>query len=147
MTEKGDLEQFIFESVTQIAAGISSAQGPIGALGGRVNPIGSIAPLEGMAIVHVPGDRMGYVQRIEFDIAVTRETGESSGVGGGLKVVGISVGGKSEEQSNNSSVSRLRFTLPILMPGQPDTETEKELVERQRQENEAMRRYNQGYAG
>ena len=140
MSERGDLEQFVFESITQVAAAVSAAQEPMQALGGRVNPVGSISPLEGMAIVPVRNDRHGYVQKIEFDIAVTREAGESSGVGGGIKVFSMSAGANTEASASNSSLSRLRFTLPIVMPGQPDEETEAQIVARRKEEVAALQR-------
>lgn len=51
---------------------------------------------------------------VEFDIAVTVESSDSNGIGGGIKVWGIAeAGAKGVVESRNSSVSRVSFGIDI----------------------------------
>jgi hypothetical protein len=53
---------------------------------------------------------------IEFDIAVTVDTEAdlSAGIGGALTVVGVGVKGKLK--ATESTVSRIRFSIPVNLP-------------------------------
>lgn len=138
--ERGELAEFILETVTQIAAGVAAAQEPFQALGGQVNPIGSIPNLESMAQIRIPNGRSGYVQTIDFDIAVTRQSGEAGSAGAGVHVVGLSIGGKRDATANETNISRIRFSLPIVLPGQPNEETEAEFRERRERQKAELQR-------
>jgi hypothetical protein len=137
---RGELEEFILETITQVAAGVAAAQEPFQVLGGQVNPVGAIPKLENAAHIRIPNGRFGYVQTIDFDIAITRQSGEAGSVGGGVRVVGLSLGGKREATDNETNVSRIRFSLPVVLPGQPNEETEQELKERRKQERDRLQK-------
>ncbi|MBA2368446.1 MAG: hypothetical protein H0V82_05415 [Candidatus Protochlamydia sp.] len=53
---------------------------------------------------------------IEFDFALTVSEGKSCKGGGGLSVMGLSIGGKGGSDQTNSSVSRIKFSIPISYP-------------------------------
>ena len=138
---RGELEQFIFETITQIAAGVTAAQDPVAALGGQLNPVsGRLPPLQNMGLMDVPGGKHGYLQSVEFDVAVTRSSGESGGAGGGIHVLGVSVGGKTESSDSHTHVSRIKFSVPIVLPGQVNAKTEDERRKAQDEQNAAYER-------
>jgi hypothetical protein len=56
------------------------------------------------------------IQNINFDIAVTVADEEKAGMKGGIKVVGISVGGEDTATSKTSRVSRIQFSIPVIPP-------------------------------
>ncbi|ACE83820.1 hypothetical protein [Cellvibrio japonicus] len=56
------------------------------------------------------------IQNVNFDIAVTVADEEKAGVKGGIKVVGISVGGEDTATSKTSRVSRIQFSIPVIPP-------------------------------
>ena len=66
---------------------------------------------------------MGYakISDIDFDVAVTTETkdGSSSEMGGGIRVLDvIKLGGRGVEEAHSlsQSVSRVRFSIPVVYP-------------------------------
>ena len=48
---------------------------------------------------------------VEFDVALTATKGGGKSGGGGLQVVGVSVGGKASEHHGEQSVSRIKFLI------------------------------------
>lgn len=115
-----DRQAFVSESLKQIIAGMRSAQEYVAATptGAKINPRG-ITALE----VDENGNRQPHdihtklpIDRVEFDIAVT--VGESSGAkaGAGLVVAGIGIGGHKTAAAEHSSVSRIRFSVPVVWP-------------------------------
>jgi len=56
------------------------------------------------------------IQDIQFDIAVTAADEEKAGVKGGIKVVGISIGGEDTTSTTTSRVSRIQFSIPVIPP-------------------------------
>jgi len=53
---------------------------------------------------------------IDFDIAVTVESGDKVAGGGGLKIAGIGGDVKGESTSKDTRVSRIQFGVPIMLP-------------------------------
>ena len=58
------------------------------------------------------------VQDVQFDVAVTASQAEGKEAKAGIEVVGISLGlgVKGNTQSEAMSVSRLRFSVPVVLP-------------------------------
>ncbi len=59
-----------------------------------------------------------HIQRVEFDVAVT--VTEKSGGGGkaGIKVFSIELSGDISKGAEQSTASRVRFTIPFIPPAQ-----------------------------
>ena len=141
MTQRGELEEFVAETIIQIAAGIRGAQGVVSSIGGQINPTSSSARPDfgDMRSVETRDDRWSYLQSVKFDVAVTREVGESGSGGGGLHVVGLSLGGKVEGSTSTVNASRIQFTIPVLFPGDFDEENEASLKRRREDDDAKMR--------
>ncbi|OBU35998.1 hypothetical protein CTM76_00420 [Photobacterium phosphoreum] len=56
------------------------------------------------------------IQNVQFDIAVTASDEDKAGVKGGIKVVGISIGGEDTTSTTTSKVSRIQFSIPVIPP-------------------------------
>jgi len=56
------------------------------------------------------------IQNVQFDIAVTAFDADKSGVKGGIKVVGVSIGGEGSSETTTSKVSRIQFSIPVVPP-------------------------------
>jgi hypothetical protein len=61
-------------------------------------------------------DVRNRVQEVKFDIAVTAATKTEGGGSGGIKVVALNISGKAGHAVENSTVSRIAFSIPILPP-------------------------------
>jgi len=97
-----NLQEFVTESLKQIMAGVADAQKDSTSTG-RINP---------------PSGPFVPVKEIEFDVAVTvsQEQGAKGGIGIFVGAVGIGAQGKA--QSANTSVSRIKFSVPVQLPNQ-----------------------------
>ena len=120
------LQEFVTETLTQILAGVKDAQSKIvgddydASISAKISP-----PLS------TDADRLeskGYridasfrpVQNIEFDVAVTvNETLEAKGKAG-LLVAGIGLGAKAEVGSTDTTVHRIKFAVPVVLPRGPE---------------------------
>jgi hypothetical protein len=115
-----DLENFISQSLKQIIAGIRSAQEYAAQCqtGASINPRGITAlqrDSEGRRQPHDLGTKLP-IHHVEFDVAVT--VGQSSAGKGGasLRVVGIGIGGQKSSTEEHSSVTRVKFNVPVTWP-------------------------------
>jgi hypothetical protein len=113
-----DLREFVHGALKDVVLGIQDAQ--------REHGIGGyIAPTKGLGGHEFPKDSgVSSHARIvstvmKFDVAVTAERGKKGGgtVGVRIAVVEAKLGG--EGQSTNTTVSRVQFAVPILMPTNP----------------------------
>lgn len=59
-----------------------------------------------------------HVHKMEFDIAVTAGSAKSGSAKAGINVLGVDIGGSGALESQNSSVSRIKFTIPVVPPVQ-----------------------------
>lgn len=66
-------------------------------------------------------DGVAKISNIDFDVAVSSETKENgrNDAEGRIKVAGvfnIGIGGKEEAEKNSQNISRIRFSIPVLLP-------------------------------
>jgi hypothetical protein len=115
-----ELQDFISGTLVQIARGIEDAAGKLKGTKAIVNPR-NVAPagekygdLYGFVNPHKPFYKA--VQKIEFDVAVTASAGKETKSGIGIMVSSITVGSQGKSESQNSSVSRIRFSVPMVLP-------------------------------
>lgn len=112
-----ELKDFVSETIKQIIEGVKDAQDYAANNGGKVNP-------EGLSIYHNTSQTTLYnfpysnepVYTIDFDVAVTtQETVDGKGKVGvfvGMFKAGVEGG----TGSQNSSISKIKFHLPITLP-------------------------------
>ena len=108
-----DLKTFIAETITQISQGIEEAREALPNT--CINPL--VYTNENGSVVAQRLDSFSpNTQSITFDIAITAaETADIKG-GAGLRVMGLAIGGEGGVSEQNSTVSRIKFSLPILWP-------------------------------
>ena len=118
-----ELRDFVAQSLKQIMEAVAEAQEHAERLGGYVVPLmpvmgrtrGAPADHRVVGAKHATAE----IQSIEFDVAVTAAEGKTAGGEGGLKVAGMfSAGGTAKRESTTESVSRIRFTVPVILPHQ-----------------------------
>jgi hypothetical protein len=116
-----NLEQFVAETLAQIIRGVKPAQVHAEQSEALINPTGArllqdkSAPhlntetLEGQRFTGWEG------QNVEFDVAAT--VSEEKGLTGGLGLVSV-LGYAAHKELNSSSVSRIKFAVPVFLPRQ-----------------------------
>ena len=94
-----DLQEFVKATLTQVVQGVKDANEAITELGGSVSPCGNVER-----------------QMIEFDVALTVETGKESI--GKLRVAAwfIEAGTGGGSNAREQTVSRVQFKVPVLFP-------------------------------
>lgn len=119
-----ELKDFIKTALTDIVEAVKEAQD-------SVKDIVTIAPYTGGNVVtHIKTpDGYAEISNIDFDVAVTTETteGTSSDIKGGIAVAGIfNIGGNGNEAAEEKyqNVSRIKFTIPVLLPHASSLEEE-----------------------
>jgi hypothetical protein len=108
-----ELNEFVQEVLTQIITGIRGAQAASG--GAYVVPGGD----GGHDYARHPRvSSSGRLKStiVDFDIALTVEESGKAGGSGGLKVFGMGANIEGEKASRDSTVSRIQFAVPILLP-------------------------------
>jgi len=110
-----NLRDFISETLTQILGGVTDAQKAAAELGGKVSPrlagAATYASDHGFLVAHG-----GSAQIVRFDVALTVK--EGTGTKGGIGIVAgiVSLGSTGQSNSENSSVSRVQFSVPLTLP-------------------------------
>ncbi len=99
-----ELKEFIKSSLLDIMAGVHEAQSEWNA--GKNNR-GVINPAWG-------GTSEKHISIVSFDVAVTAGSSHDGTVNGGIKVWGIDIGGKSNDARTDSTVSHIKFDVPII---------------------------------
>jgi hypothetical protein len=115
-----ELQEFIKESLVQIATGITDANKELTLIGGCVNPSGLRPSVEGVNAYGSMNKENRYksavVEVVRFDVAVV--AGTESGAEGGLRVgcANLGVGGELNQTNSETSESRLTFKIPMVYP-------------------------------
>jgi hypothetical protein len=114
-----DLRDFVAQTLSQIAGGVKDAQALAGDVGAIVNPRLTTSHEQASKQGLLSADDM-FVPIVQFDVAVT--VIESSGTKGGIGVFAgaINLGSVGQSQAENSSVSRIKFSVPLALPNNPE---------------------------
>lgn len=111
-----NLKEFISLTLTQIIEGVEDAKSRKGVT--RVNP----KPRKDTKIekLHEAGytisDTTELIQHVEFDVALTITEGKETKGGIGVFVAGIGLGSQGQSDKGVSSVSRIKFKVPLSLP-------------------------------
>jgi hypothetical protein len=110
-----DLRDFVDETLKQIIDGVRSAQKYGADCGARVNPKNLM--LKGSEGAHLMDRKTEEIaQQIEFDVAVTALEGKQTKGGIGVVVGPVALGSQGKSDASNTTVSRIRFSVPLLLP-------------------------------
>ncbi len=64
-------------------------------------------------------DGASFVEKVEFDVAVTESSAHETSGGGGLDVLSLAkLDAKSASKIEHNAVNRIRFSVPVLFAGQ-----------------------------
>lgn len=110
-----ELKDFISQTLSQIIEGVTDAKDLAKQHDAQINPSISSSHAElgkqGMLF-----SINGAVQIVKFDVALTITEGSGTKGGIGIFSGAINLGSSGESQSQNVSVSRVQFSVPISLP-------------------------------
>lgn len=103
-----ELNEFIALTLSEIQKGVHAAINDTikNGVNGAINPVWGTTKDIGAS----------HIQNVNFDIAVTVVEKVAGSVGGGIKVVGVNLGGGGSGASETTEVSRVQFSIPIVPP-------------------------------
>lgn len=107
------LREFIKEVLTQIVDGVRDAQQPNG--GAFVVPAGDGGHSYAAHPRFAASARLKSTI-VDFDVAITAEDTDKVEGGAGVKVFSVQFGTKGETSSKDTTVSRVQFAVPLLLP-------------------------------
>ena len=114
------LREFVSETLKEIIAGVKEAQKYAESERAWVSP--RLQTSGGKTSVrYVVYGTACPIEQIEFDVAVTSTEGAATEAGVGVFVAAIGLGAKGKSDASNSSVSRIRFSVPLGLPIQYTT--------------------------
>jgi hypothetical protein len=110
-----DLREFITQTLTQIASGVRDAQATARSVGAEVNPhITTTWPEASKHGFLNASERFASI--VQFDVALTVTEGTNTKGGIGVFAGAINLGSSGQSQNEQSTVSRIKFTVPIVLP-------------------------------
>lgn len=112
-----ELKDFVAQTLTQLIEGVVASQKAGSAHGATVNPqINPMSDSSKHGFVHC---YEGFAQVVRFDVALT--VTEGTGTKGGIGVFAgpVNLGSSGQSSSSNSSVSRVQFNVPLILPNPP----------------------------
>lgn len=112
------LDDFVAETLSQIVNGVRKARKETGVRGIGAQP--SRAPAANASNPDVIITQSGAsAQPVRFDVALT--VTENSGTSAKIGVVSgiLNGGGSMDDQSQSSTVSRVQFAIPVVLPKPP----------------------------
>lgn len=113
-----ELRDFVSETLIQIVEGVSLAQERSSSLGAHVNP--TLTGSTGDAVQHgYLRSADGAAQIVGFDVALTVTKGKGAKSGIGIIDGTVTLGSSGQSSAENSSVSRVKFSVPLILPIKP----------------------------
>jgi hypothetical protein len=104
-----ELQEFVTEALVAITEGLEQAMHRALDKPWAYNPVWA-------------GEKVDWkdrIERVEFDVAVTEETKTSAGGKGGIKIFSaFEAGGEGSKAWESSTVSRIKFSIPVVFPAQ-----------------------------
>ena len=115
-----DLQNFITQTLVQIAKGVEGASAELKDSSAIVNPrnVSGTHNANSNVYGYLDENKKFYraVQQIEFDVAVVASKGTETKGGIGIMVGSIGLGSHGKSDAENSSHSRIKFKIPMVFP-------------------------------
>ena len=117
-----ELKEFVSETITQIMEGIIDAQKAVANKNGLVNPkrLGSRGTEQLEAVIKDENgkDINRLIERIDFEVALTEVEKSNKKTGIGVSFSSLTIGSEKKKGGENTSLTTVRFSIPIVFPYQ-----------------------------
>ncbi|EOG6897093.1 hypothetical protein [Flavobacterium psychrophilum] len=102
-----ELDTFITKTINSIVKGVAESRDFATENGASVNP---------KMMSRFDGSGRTTITNLEFDVAITSSIEKETGINGGISVFNVSVGGKASDKGLEHSLSRVKFSVSIVLP-------------------------------
>ena len=114
-----ELNVFVSESLKNIIDGVRDAQEYASEVDAKINPVVNSADRDRFRNSVRTNDGTGrIVQDVHFDVLVTVTEGKATKGGIGVFAGAIGIGTQGQSEAENSSMSRIKFSVPVIFPVQ-----------------------------
>lgn len=113
-----DLEAFIATTLKETLKGIKAAQADTD-IGSCIAPRILNAKRPDAWTFGVDQTTHAAITEMQFDVSVTVERGAGGTAGGKIKIATLEMGADGNATLKNANVSRVRFSVPVMMPEAP----------------------------
>lgn len=118
------LQEFVSKTLQEIIAGVKEAQKYAESEDAWVSP--RIKCVGEKPVTRMVADKENVnIELIEFDVAVTSTEGSVTEAGAGIFVATFGLGAKGKSDESSSSISRIKFSIPLGLPTQRTTKPSK----------------------
>jgi acyl-CoA thioesterase len=107
-----ELNKFIQNTLKQIIEGVAESQTYAREKGAIINPSHVSFQKDGKSNRHVSA----MPQDVQFDVGLTSTNTEGSNEGIGVFLGAINLGKNNKESNEVSAVTKVKFTVPIVLP-------------------------------
>lgn len=110
-----DLKDFVKNTLVQIVDGVLEAEDELREKGASANPVGGYfdqKQVGGRNWTH----KDGVTETVNFDVALTNSEKEGTSGGIGVLLGSINLGAKGQTEEVVTSVTRIKFSVQILLP-------------------------------
>lgn len=115
-----ELKEFVKETIVQVVEGIDEANVALWEKTAFVASANLQTNKTFQSTVDKDG-RQHYVTDVEFDVAINVQNTETKEGRGKVEILTVlNVGGKGSCENTSSSTSRIRFSLPLALPTEPE---------------------------
>ncbi len=118
-----ELKEFVTESIKQIVDGVNDAIPYAAENGSRINPKRQVFYTNNVGTRSDPKDGAS-IEAIEFDVAITITEGTQTKAGIGILTGLVGLGAQGQSEATNTSLTRLRFVVPLVLPTTPNPEAD-----------------------
>ena len=114
-----ELKDFIVETISEIVDGVSELQKKYESSNATICPANASLRQNGDMYVRNSRAKSDYSfpQQIEMDIAICVNEKDGSKSGIGIAKI-LNVGVSNESEHTNNTVSRIKFSIPVILPSQ-----------------------------
>ncbi len=114
------LQEFVSETLREIIAGVKEAQTFAAANDAQISPQEWGQAATGKSHARGLHQESLPITRVGFDVAVTSTDTTEKQAGAGVFVAGLGVGARGKSGDSSSCVSRVKFSVPLVLPvGKP----------------------------
>lgn len=117
-----ELKDFVKNTLVQIVDGVIEAEKELEKKGSTVNPIGGYFDQKQIG-GRTWSFKDGVTEVVDFDVALTNSEKEGTSAGIGVLLGNINLGAKGASEEVITSVTRIKFSVPILLPKGRELET------------------------
>ncbi|UCB57057.1 MAG: hypothetical protein JSV30_00205 [Candidatus Omnitrophota bacterium] len=111
-----NLSDFVSKTLEELITGIKNAKESESTSGADINPgvWGDTKDIVKQGLMKMSGHKT--VTIVEFDVAITAVERQGTKGGIGVFVGSVGLGSQGESRKENSSVSRIKFSVPVALP-------------------------------